>query len=69
MPSLASHPLFGLTHPLDQFQDGAINQDELKRMETEVQKLTDEAVRRAVTVTCWANAIGVVASCSSEAVR
>jgi ribosome recycling factor len=27
-------------------KDGAINQDELKRMETEVQKITDEAVRR-----------------------
>ena len=27
-------------------KDGAINQDEQKRMETEVQKITDEAVRR-----------------------
>jgi len=27
-------------------KDGAINQDEHKRMETEVQKLTDEAIRR-----------------------
>ena len=27
-------------------KDGTINQDELKRMETEVQKLTDEAVKR-----------------------
>ncbi|HLI67304.1 MAG TPA: ribosome recycling factor [Caulobacteraceae bacterium] len=27
-------------------KDGVINQDELKRMESEVQKLTDEAVRR-----------------------
>jgi len=27
-------------------KDGAINQDELKRMESEVQKLTDEAVKR-----------------------
>jgi ribosome recycling factor len=27
-------------------KDGAINQDELKRMEADVQKLTDEAIRR-----------------------
>ena len=27
-------------------KDGAINQDEHKRLEAEVQKLTDEAVRR-----------------------
>jgi ribosome recycling factor len=27
-------------------KDGVINQDELKRMETEVQKLTDEAIRK-----------------------
>jgi ribosome recycling factor len=27
-------------------KDGVINQDELKRMETEVQKLTDEAIKR-----------------------
>ena len=27
-------------------KDGAINQDELKRMESEVQKLTDEAIKR-----------------------
>ena len=27
-------------------KDGTISQDELKRMETEVQKITDEAVRR-----------------------
>jgi ribosome recycling factor len=27
-------------------KDGAINQDELKRLESEVQKITDEAVRR-----------------------
>jgi ribosome recycling factor len=27
-------------------KDGAINQDELKRMEAEVQKLTDEAIKR-----------------------
>jgi ribosome recycling factor len=27
-------------------KDGAINQDELKRMSDEVQKLTDEAVKR-----------------------
>ncbi len=27
-------------------KDGAINQDELKRMEADVQKLTDEAIKR-----------------------